>query len=1140
MTQAKPTLRYLRLVEGGQTDNNQLGQRERKDLKVQTSFFSDASAASLSFVCVSEMSGATFQSLVREASPKYVFDLRKNPSFTQAGLSRKSAFGLFDAKSIKYYDVAGALSINSRRDANSNPALLIPKLLQTLVGRTTITGPVIFFVDNEYLDDEFIDGVSKLLPHQDRKGWEVAVWQRDASLEQASDKRKLVFISHANPQDNEVALWFASRLAAEGYDVWSDVTKLIGGETFWDTIETVIRDHAACVVVLLSKEGHEKPGVLDEVNIAIAVERRLGLKGFVIPVRVDKMRFDDVRANLARKNIIDGSTDLRTALDQTLRALESLGVAKREQPSAEILAEWRKSLPLGGGKEASDLNGRVFENKVAITAWPGTLSRVRGLPSKPKFSLAAIEPFLATAPVPNGELCFAGKSELYDALQDARGLSITGSVATENALDGTAIELLGIRVRELRRALSQIIRNSWDHHCAALGMRKYQLSSGKFCWFEQLDFVEKNEVRFTDHMSQVRRRALVGRSEKRGVYWHFGVEAVPSIVDGSVRLRTHVIFTEDGKTPIDSPARQHALRRGFCRNWWNDRWRDLLAAMLARISRGEDTIRIVVTPQQSLEIDSRLASYEIGKQNAQLSFIAEPQVEVGYHQEVLDPRAGLMLFGPVEFDRNPREIRVGVVGAPEGIDLFSNWCREFRTHTSAGGSDLNARNVPFPGFDSAFGCKWPSSPTVAKVVSRADLLNAIRIAERHHAVSKAVSLIVEQIRQATVEDDVVVDVWFVVVPEEVFLLGRPNSRVPKDKSVASDNIFTKRMASRFTPNAPSLFDEDNEAVKIFQNHTDFHHQLKNRLLELRAVTQLFRESSIAQTLHDLRFGQTDGTLEDDGEWDEAEFGGSTSLRRMQTPSDVNWNIGTACFFKAGGRPWKVKTARPGVCYVGLIFKRDPSQVGSNACCGAQLFLESGEGIVFKGSMGPWYSPDSKQFHLSKDEAIKLMKRTLEAYRMEYGIFPSELFVHGRTYFNKDELDGFAEAAPEGTEITGVRITRTSDFKLYSATELPINRGTLLRLSDRVALIWTSGYIPYLETYQGRETPNPLRVELCGSTNTPIDVVLADIMTLTKMNFNSAVFADGFPVTMRFADAIGDVLMATGDREISPLPFRYYI
>ena len=49
-------------------------------------------------------------------------------------------------------------------------------------------------------------------------------------------ERRLVFISHANPEDNEFTSWLGTRLTAAGYEVWADVFRLIAGEVFWRDI----------------------------------------------------------------------------------------------------------------------------------------------------------------------------------------------------------------------------------------------------------------------------------------------------------------------------------------------------------------------------------------------------------------------------------------------------------------------------------------------------------------------------------------------------------------------------------------------------------------------------------------------------------------------------------------------------------------------------------------------------------------------------------------------------------------------------------------------------------------------------------------------------------------------------------------
>jgi hypothetical protein len=56
----------------------------------------------------------------------------------------------------------------------------------------------------------------------------------------------------------------------------------------------------------------------------------------------------------------------------------------------------------------------------------------------------------------------------------------------------------------------------------------------------------------------------------------------------------------------------------------------------------------------------------------------------------------------------------------------------------------------------------------------------------------------------------------------------------------------------------------------------------------------------------------------------------------------------------------------------------------------------------------------------------------------------------------------------------------------------------------------------------------------------LETVIADVMGLTKINFNACLFADGLPVTLRFADAVGEILTAAPISEGAPLPFRHYI
>lgn len=205
-----------------------------------------------------------------------------------------------------------------------------------------------------------------------------------------------------------------------------------------------------------------------------------------------------------------------------------------------------------------------------------------------------------------------------------------------------------------------------------------------------------------------------------------------------------------------------------------------------------------------------------------------------------------------------------------------------------------------------------------------------------------------------------------------------------------------------------------------------------------------------------------------------------------------------------------------------------------------MFLDRGDGLVFRGARGRWYSTAYNEFHLSREAARSLMNTTIEGYVSGCGQLPEELFIHGQTYFNDEEWNGFLDAIPSGVLLVGVRIRRSNEMKLFHGSKHPPLRGTAFSLNAKKALVWTTGFVPFLDTYPEREVPNPLSIEIVRG-EADLSQVIRHVMGLTKLNFNTCIFADGMPVTLRFAGAVGEILSTVSKNEdVPPLPFRHYI
>jgi hypothetical protein len=406
-------------------------------------------------------------------------------------------------------------------------------------------------------------------------------------------------------------------------------------------------------------------------------------------------------------------------------------------------------------------------------------------------------------------------------------------------------------------------------------------------------------------------------------------------------------------------------------------------------------------------------------------------------------------------------------------------------------------------------------------IPASDISNAISKTNRVDAVRSTVKIFEQAIFEHFRTDERRPDVWLVVVPEKVYRYGRPQVSGPKDATPS--DLMSQRTAAGFLRGG-ALFPDMTEEARTYLFARNFHHQLKAQLLHKQAVIQVIRETTLDPSLETDRFGNP--------------------TRSVQERAKIAWNFSTTLYFKGARlQPWQLADVRSGVCYVGLVFKLDPSPAyEGEACCAAQMFLNSGNGVVFRGALGPYYSAKTGQFHLTHDAAKALIGQVIDAYRKDHGVPPTELFIHGRHRFSDDEWTGFSSAIPSETKrLVGVRIRSTQDLRLYRPNaDVPVLRGTAITASKREGYLWTTGYIPRLRTYPGFETPKPVLVDI-NRGDGDLDVVLRDVLGLTKVNYNSCDYASGLPVTLKFADRVGEILLASPrGREAPPLPFRFYI
>lgn len=498
-----------------------------------------------------------------------------------------------------------------------------------------------------------------------------------------------------------------------------------------------------------------------------------------------------------------------------------------------------------------------------------------------------------------------------------------------------------------------------------------------------------------------------------------------------------------------------------------------------------------------------------------LKYIPEPKLTFGFNQKSIDPKDGLMLFGPFSNQNIHGSKNIGIIGPANLREKMIIYLKKL--HSNVINQDKELARPDFPGLEATFGISINFSCISEIDIKIEDIDKHLHNKDSYQRVYNLVDIYISKIIQYTKQEEIPVDIWFIVIPENIYLYGRPNSRIPSSILNFSTGLNKRERES----DQLNLFyqDEINTLKLAYQYEVNFHNQLKARLLQSKIITQIVRERKIAY----------DDYLPKEKADEEKKF-------------DTNkaWNISTSLYYKLGGLPWKLGDIREGVCYLGLVFKKiDGNERNHNACCAAQMFLDNGDGMVFRGNIGPWWNDISKEFHLEKKDAFELLSKSLSSYYDKFQCYPNEVFIHAKTFFNSIEWTGFEEAAKGKSNIIGIRINNHPAFKLYRQERYAVVRGTMLQYDEKKAFLWTKGFIPKLGTQLGLETPNPLDIIITHGES-DITTVCTDILSLSKLNYNTCIYGDGLPVTLKFADLIGDILTAGKDIQTGVLTFKHYI
>jgi hypothetical protein len=405
----------------------------------------------------------------------------------------------------------------------------------------------------------------------------------------------MVFVSHANPEDNDFARWLALQLANEGYPVWCDLTRLLGGEKFWEDIQNAISNRTAKFLFALSRPSNTKSGTLDELNCALGVEKKCKLKDFVITLKLDDLPYDDVYINVQRRNHIDFRSSWASGFSQLLKKLVDENVPKDVRFNPVAVSSWWRSQ-----NEFSAEQGLLQQQDEHLSNW----FPIGGLPSHinrhlvTRDSIGKIEFDAATFRWPAASdsdisfLSFAEAGHFLGQLPPNHIIAATEQFSLQSILERTA-------PRGYPALLTAILRLAWERRMQGTVLSTYELSNRAKCFYFLSGQIQENRLYFQGVEGKRAYRDIVGYATRleRKRYWHYGIntKAVLHPVPHYV-IKGHVLFSDDGLKLWDSKERLAKARRNQCKNWWNDEWRDRMLAVMTYLADEQGRIPLPLSP----------------------------------------------------------------------------------------------------------------------------------------------------------------------------------------------------------------------------------------------------------------------------------------------------------------------------------------------------------------------------------------------------------------------------------------------------------------------------------------------------------------------------------------------------------------
>jgi hypothetical protein len=390
-------------------------------------------------------------------------------------------------------------------------------------------------------------------------------------------------------EDGALAEWLTLKLTAEGYRVWCDRFKILGGERWPDDIDAAIRDDTFRMLHLVSKFSLHKPNPKKERELALQLEGERG--EILIPLNVDGTKPTELPWRIVDVAYIPFQ-DWGAGLNQLLKKLNSinaprpLGNTGREIAGSAFLIR----------SPVTERDENLFSNIFPFTSIPKVIRSFRfsqeltwrelsDLHAKWAFHNKGGRDTVAFTPPP----------------ASLRNIFPIEEVAKKEWQEGSMIE--GILAEHL---VMELLSKSLEVHCRKRGLVGDPSRRG---FYFPMGLLRRNTISFESYLGKRSWVLACGyRTFRGGKYryhlcpWFHLRHELGSHFVAQLRIRVHLTDLRGVALEERSAV---ARRKNIGSAWWNAQWLSRQFAVMSFLMEGETEIKIGEDPESQVILDTR-------------------------------------------------------------------------------------------------------------------------------------------------------------------------------------------------------------------------------------------------------------------------------------------------------------------------------------------------------------------------------------------------------------------------------------------------------------------------------------------------------------------------------------------------------